>query len=52
MAGIELVRDKASGEGFAGADMIGAKVCAAMRANGLFKAELGSKGIRSVFLNK
>ena len=41
MAGIELVKDKASGENFESEDTIGAKVCEAMRAKGVMMRPLG-----------
>ena len=41
MAGIELVKDKASGESFESEDLIGAQVCTAMRAKGVMLRPLG-----------
>lgn len=41
MAGIELVKDKTGKTGFAGEDLIGAKVCMAMRDKGVMLRPLG-----------
>ncbi len=41
MAGVEIVRDKATKESFAYASSVGAKVCAAMRAKGAMMRPLG-----------
>ena len=41
MAGIELVKDKASGESFGADAMVGVKVCAAMREKGVMMRPLG-----------